>query len=83
MLDGIPGRHGARLQDHLQRRLEERKQRQRGKLGSKHSVLKMKGPNNRAGCSIPPPTSAKPPLPIRAPVPAAPNLVGEYCVAFY
>lgn len=27
------GRHGSRLQDHLQRRLDERKQRQRGRIG--------------------------------------------------
>ncbi|KAL1131015.1 hypothetical protein AAG570_012253, partial [Ranatra chinensis] len=43
------GRQGARLQDHLQLRLEERKQRQRAKLNSKHAVLKMKGSStNRA-----------------------------------
>ncbi|XP_046683725.1 E3 ubiquitin-protein ligase MYCBP2 isoform X4 [Homalodisca vitripennis] len=73
------GRHGARLQDHLQRRLEERKLRQRGKLGSKHNGLKLKGANNRPGPSIqPPPAVTKPPIPFRTPVPAtAPALVVE------
>ncbi|XP_046688308.1 E3 ubiquitin-protein ligase MYCBP2-like, partial [Homalodisca vitripennis] len=63
------GRHGARLQDHLQRRLEERKLRQRGKLGSKHNGLKLKGANNRPGPSIqPPPAVTKPPIPISVPL---------------
>ncbi|XP_054276655.1 E3 ubiquitin-protein ligase MYCBP2-like [Macrosteles quadrilineatus] len=66
------GRHGARLQDHLQRRLEERKQRQRGKLGSKHNGLKLKGANNRAGPSAPiMPAPAKPPIPFRSTAPPA------------
>lgn len=66
------GRHGARLQDHLQRRLEERKQRQRGKLGAKHNGLKLKGANNRAGPSGP---ITKPPIPFRNPAP--PALIGK------
>ncbi|KAF6200669.1 hypothetical protein GE061_005112 [Apolygus lucorum] len=38
------GRQGGRFQDHLQCKLEERKQRQRGaRLVGKHSMLKMKG----------------------------------------
>ncbi|XP_014287849.1 E3 ubiquitin-protein ligase MYCBP2 isoform X3 [Halyomorpha halys] len=45
------GRPGGRFQDHLQYRLEERKQRQRAKLAAKHSALKMKGSsNNRVTC---------------------------------
>ena len=59
----ISGRHGARLQDHLQRRLDERKQRQRGKLASgssKHCGLKVKGLNNRAGSSAVTVVTAKP-----------------------
>uniref|UniRef100_A0A1B6EGK8 PHR domain-containing protein n=1 Tax=Clastoptera arizonana TaxID=38151 RepID=A0A1B6EGK8_9HEMI len=71
------GRHGARLQDHLQRRLEERKQRQRGKLSAKHSALKIKGGPNKftPSVNISTPTAAKPPLPIRATVSA--NFIAE------
>ncbi|XP_024084698.1 E3 ubiquitin-protein ligase MYCBP2 isoform X3 [Cimex lectularius] len=56
VIAGRPG--GGRFQDHLQCRLEERKQRQHAKLSSKHSaVLKLKGASaigHRApGCMIP------------------------------
>jgi hypothetical protein len=79
----ISGRHGARLQDHLQRRLDERKQRQRGRLASgssKHCGLKMKGVNNRAGPSTvamvttkPVPSVFRPPPPV---IPAAQSIIG-------
>ncbi|KAJ9574765.1 hypothetical protein L9F63_008079, partial [Diploptera punctata] len=78
------GRHGARLQDHLQRRLDERKQRQRGRLSSgssKHCSLKMKGMSNRAGPSTVTVVAAKsvpsmfrPPPPV---VPAAQSILVE------
>lgn len=75
------GRHGARLQDHLQRRLEERKQRQRGKLGFKQNILKLKGVNSRAGPSLSGPIN-KPPIPFRTPVvPITPALIGKYSLA--
>ncbi|GLH12984.1 Probable E3 ubiquitin-protein ligase HERC2 [Gryllus bimaculatus] len=60
---GVAGRHGSRLQDHLQRRLDDRKLRVRGRAaqaalqappGSKHcggSGLKLKGASARAGPS--------------------------------
>lgn len=76
------GRHGARLQDHLQRRLEERKQRQRGKLGSKHSSVKMKSLANRPGPSTAP-SATKQSVPFKPPLSAAANLIGnisKFCV---
>jgi hypothetical protein len=79
----ISGRHGSRLQDHLQRRLDERKQRQRGRLASgsaKHCGLKMKGVNTRAGPSTvtvvtakPVPSVFRPPPPV---IPAAQSILG-------
>lgn len=78
----ISGRHGARLQDHLQRRLDERKQRQRGRLasGSTKHCLKMKGVNTRAGPSTvtvvtakPVPSVFRPPPPV---IPAAQSILG-------
>lgn len=45
------GRHGARLQDHLQRRLDERKQRQRGKVLSKHGSCSA-GAGNVVGSGV-------------------------------
>lgn len=73
----ISGRHGARLQDHLQRRLDERKQRQRGRLAtgsSKHCGLKMKGVNNRAGPSTVAVVTTKPvPSVFRSPAPVIPS----------
>jgi hypothetical protein len=79
----ISERHGARLQDHLQRRLDERKQRQRGRLVSgstKHCGLKMKGVNNRAGPSTviaitekSAPSVFRPPPPV---VPATQSILG-------
>ncbi|XP_073976386.1 MYC binding protein highwire isoform X3 [Rhodnius prolixus] len=72
----IGGRPGGRFQDHLQYRLEERKQRQRAKLGqSKHSsVLKMKGSSARssssgiASSSSPLPSQAKVLLSCKTPI---------------
>ena len=80
----IIGRHGARLQDHLQRRLDERKQRQRGRLssGSSKHCLKMKGVINRAGPSTVTLVAAKsvpsvfrPPPPV---IPAAQSILGMF-----
>ena len=79
----ISGRHGSRLQDHLQRRLDERKQRQRGRLASgssKHCGLKVKGLNNRAGPSAVTVVAVKPVTSVfRAPpsvIPAAQSILG-------
>nr|CAD7200761.1 unnamed protein product [Timema douglasi] len=82
--DPTAGRHGARLQDHLQRRLDERKLRVRGKgVGgpSKHSLLKMKGSNNSraAGPSTGPVVAVKSPVFKAVPpaMPAAANILVE------
>lgn len=48
-------RHGGKLQEHLQRKLDERKMRQRksASTSSRHGVLKFKQSNNRALPVIP------------------------------
>lgn len=74
MLYGLGGRQGSRLQDHLQLRLEERKQRQRAKLSAKHSSLKMKTTARSAKTIF----SSKVPPNLPASSSAGPSLLGIF-----
>lgn len=61
MKDSTTGRHAAKLQEHLQRRLDERKVRQRKSASgsSKQNLLKFKQPNGRTVPMVPAPVYNK------------------------